>query len=179
MPTGRCRRARGRPARPEGGHRERRPRVVKALATILAALALALALAAPALASDARPTLAELEREVICPTCQTTLDQSSSPIADRMRRFIGARIAAGDTKGEIKEALAAEFGQAVLAEPPKRGFHLLAWLLPLVGLGAGAAVVAALVWRWSRRRESPEGGGPSRLPPDVERRLDAELAALD
>ena len=104
----------------------------------LVVVVLALGLAAPALASDRHPTLGELEGEVMCPTCKTTLDQSSAPIADRIRQFITARIAAGDTKSEIKAKLVAQFGPAVLAEPSKHGFNLLAWVLPLVGIGLAA-----------------------------------------
>ena len=49
-----------------------------------------------------------------------------------MRTFIRARIAAGDTKSEIKRKLVDDFGEQVLASPPKRGFNLLAWVLPPV-----------------------------------------------
>ncbi len=144
----------------------------------LAVAALALALAVPALASEKHPTLGELEGEVMCPTCKTTLDQSRSPIAERMRRFISARITAGDTKTEIERKLVAQFGPAVLAEPSKRGFNLLAWVLPFVGLGLGALALAALAWRWSRRR-APASVPPSTLDPELERRVDEELARYD
>ncbi len=147
----------------------------------------ALVLAAPALASEERPTLADLEDEIICPTCHTVLALSSSPIADRMRQFIRARIAAGDTKSEIKEKLVAQFGEEVLAAPPKQGFNLIAWVLPFAGIALAGAVVGMLAWRWTkagRRGAGTAGGdsGPSRLrelDPDLERRLDEELARFD
>ena len=97
-----------------------------------------------------RPTLAELEGEVMCPVCNTTLDQSNSPIARRIKAFISQRIAAGDSKHEIKDRLVADYGPQILAAPPKKGFDLLAWLLPIVGVLGGALVLAALAWRWSR-----------------------------
>jgi cytochrome c-type biogenesis protein CcmH len=111
------------------------------------------ALAAVLLASEANPTQAELEGELVCPTCQTTLDQSNAPIAQRMKRFIARRIAAGDTKGEIKEQLVAQFGKGVLAAPEREGFDLLAWVLPLAGVGLGAVALSFLLWRWTRRPE--------------------------
>ena len=125
-------------------------------------------------AAAGRPTVADLEDEVVCPTCGTTLDMSTAPIADRMRAFIRARIAAGDSKQEIKDALVAQFGENVLAEPPKRGFDLLAWLLPIAGLIAAAAVVGYATWRWSRRPDEDE-----QLDPEDERRLDDALARFD
>jgi cytochrome c-type biogenesis protein CcmH len=146
---------------------------------LLAALVVALAFAAPALGSERHPTLAELEGEIICPTCHVTLDQSDSPIARRIKQFISARIAAGDTKSEIKSKLVAQFGEAVLAAPPKHGFNLLAWFLPIVGILAGAAVLAALAWRWSRvRGPTVAVAGPS-LAPELERRVDEELARFE
>lgn len=144
---------------------------------------LSLAAAGTAAASEERPTLAELEREVICPTCHTILALSDAPIADRMRSFIRARIAAGDTKSEIKTKLVADFGEGVLAAPPKRGFNLLAWTLPLAGGLVAAVVLGVLARRWSRARE-PAAGDPSedgRAPvdPELERRLDEELARFE
>jgi cytochrome c-type biogenesis protein CcmH len=147
---------------------------------VVAGLVLALVLVAPAAASDRHPTLGELEGEVMCPTCKTTLDQSTAPIADRIRQFISARIAAGDTKSEIKQKLVAQFGPAVLAEPSKHGLNLLAWVLPFVALGLGAAALAWLVWRWSRARDTAPATAPAApIDPELERRLDDELARFD
>jgi len=146
---------------------------------LAAALFLALVLAAPAAASESHPTLGELEGEVMCPTCKTTLDQSSAPIADRIRQFISARIAAGDTKSQIKRKLVAQFGPAILAEPSKHGFNLLAWVLPFVALGVGAVALGWLAWRWSRSREPEVAAAGPQLDPELERRVDEELARFD
>jgi len=140
---------------------------VRALA--VAALALALVGAA---AAGSRPNPADLEGELVCPTCKTTLDESDAPVARRMKLYIRSRIAAGASAKQIKAELVAQFGPGVLAEPPKHGFDLLAWLLPLAGLTAGALAVGALAWRWSRARE-PVLDEP--LDPELERRVDDEL----
>jgi cytochrome c-type biogenesis protein CcmH len=134
-------------------------------------------LAMPSKTQGERPTLADLEGEVMCPVCNTTLDQSSSPAARQIKNFIALRIEAGDSKDQIKDNLVAEYGPQILAAPPTEGFDLLAWLLPLVGLVGGALVLAALAWHWSRRRDPP-GGSPA-LSPAVERRVDEELARFD
>ena len=148
-----------------------------------AALALiALVLAAPAGASEQRPTAAELESELVCPVCETTLDTSNAPVALRMKAYIRERIAAGDTKSEIKAALVDQFGPAVLAEPPKKGFELIAWVLPLAGLVLGVVVVGLLAWRWSHTRkveDEPAADAAEPLDPALERRLDDELARFE
>lgn len=143
----------------------------------LVAAVAALAVAAPALAQE-RPSLADIEDEVICPTCNTTLEMSSSPVAARMRAFIRERIAAGDSKDEIKARLVAEFGEGVLAAPPKRGFNLLAWLLPLVGITAALVAITLLARRW-RAARAPAVAPGAPLDPALERRVDEELARYD
>ena len=147
---------------------------------LLAPVVLALALAAPALGSEAHPTLAEMEGEVMCPICKTTLDQSNSAAAQRIKAYIAVRIRAGDTKSEIEDRLVADFGPSILAEPPKKGFDLLAWLLPIGGLLVGAVAVGFAAWRWTRSREpEPALAAVGPLDPQLERRLDEELRRFD
>ncbi len=124
-----------------------------------------------------RTTLADLEGEVMCPVCNTTLDQSSSPAARQIEAFISRRIAAGDTKDQIKAKLVADYGPQILAAPPKKGFDLLAWVLPFAGLFGGALVLGFLAWRWTQRRGPTLGG--AQLDPALERRVDEELARFD
>ncbi len=146
---------------------------------------LVLALPAAAAASEKHPTQRELEGDLMCPTCGTSLELSNAPAADQIRRFVRARIAAGDTKSEIEDKLVAEFGRGVLASPPKEGFDLLAWVLPLLAVGLGAAAIGVLVVRWSRGREPEPAPGESaangRVPldPALEQRLDDELARFE
>jgi cytochrome c-type biogenesis protein CcmH len=142
---------------------------------LLAAAFVALALGGPAWAAP--PRQSDLEAEIVCPTCHTTLDQSSSPIATRMKAYIRQRIAAGASAKQIKAELVDQFGPAVLAEPPKHGFDLLAWVLPLGALTLGAVVVGALAVSWSRRREAEPP--PELLDPALDRRVDEELARYD
>jgi cytochrome c-type biogenesis protein CcmH len=141
-------------------------------------------LVAPASAGPVRPTLAELERELMCPTCGTVLELSHAPAADRMRAFIRTRIAAGDTKEQIKAGLVRDFGKVVLASPPREGFDLLAWLLPLVGVPLAAIIIGVIAMRWQLRtsaaqRQPDRAPRSSRLDPARERRLDEELARFD
>jgi len=133
----------------------------------------ALALTGAAAASDQNPTPAELESELVCPVCDSTLDTSNAEIARLMKARIRELIAAGATKSEIKDEFVEQFGTRVLAEPPKRGFNLLAWLLPLVGGGLALVAVGAVAWGWSRSRLPAEA--EAALDPELERRLDDEL----
>jgi cytochrome c-type biogenesis protein CcmH len=150
---------------------------------VLASTLLVLLFAAPSAASERHPTLNELEHEVMCPTCHELLAFSDAPVADRIRAFITRRIKAGDTKSEIKRRLVSEFGEGVLAAPPRHGFDLLAWLLPLLGLAGSGAVILVLARRWTRQArepsKSPQADDGAPLDPSLARRLDEELALFD
>ena len=148
------------------------------LGGLVALIVLGLAVATPALGSEQHPTLLELEGEIMCPTCHTTLDQSNSLEAKRIEAFISARIRARDTKSEIKAKLVAQFGTAILAAPPRKGFDLLIWWLPIAGIVAGGLLLGASVWRWSRGQAGPTDVAGAPLDPELERRLDEELARL-
>jgi cytochrome c-type biogenesis protein CcmH len=143
---------------------------VKLVALVFAAALLAVPAAR---ASERHPTQAELEGEVMCPVCGTTLDQSSSPAAEQIKRVIARGIASGETRSEIKDRLVAEYGEAILAAPPRHGFGLLAWWLPIAGIVVAAVLVGVGAWRWSRAREPAPA--PVELDPALERRLDDEL----
>ena len=151
----------------------------------LLAAALALMLAGPALASERHPTQSELEAELVCPTCHTPLDESDSPVAQQMKAFIRTRIDAGATRSQIVDELVGppnNLGPGVLGVPQTHGFDLLAWVLPFAGIGVGALAIGAGAWVWSRNRasdnSSPGGDGPS-LDPELDRRVDEELARFD
>ena len=149
----------------------------------LAALALAvLALAASGVATAAEPraSLTDIEDEVMCPICGTLLELSEAPQAQRQRAFIRERIAAGDSKEQIKDALVAEYGQEVLALPDDSGFQLSAYLVPILAFVAGATALALGVLRW--RRSAAASTSPAADPPPAgedSERLDADLARYD
>ena len=142
-----------------------------ALCALVAALLTGTAMAAP--------SPADLEAQLVCPVCGTTLDQSDAPVAQRMKQIVRERLAAGASEAQIKAELVDQFGPGVLAEPPKSGFDLLAWLVPFAVLVAGAIGVGLVVWAWSRRREEGDTGPPAALDPELERRVDAELRRFE
>jgi cytochrome c-type biogenesis protein CcmH len=147
--------------------------------------AVALVVAAAALVAAAPPqpetSLPDVEDEVMCPICGTALNLSGAPQADRERAFIRRQIAAGRTKDEIKDALVAQYGDQVLAEPPKSGFDLTAWLVPGVAILLAALAIALGLRRWRRAAGGgpPPAGGDRPLDPADAKRLDEDLARYD
>jgi cytochrome c-type biogenesis protein CcmH/NrfF len=149
-------------------------------ARLLLATALAFLLAFPgaALAACPQTTLGDIEDEVMCTVCGTTLGLATeAPQALREREFILTQIEACRSKEEIKTALVAEFGPEVLATPSDQGFDLAAYLVPVAALGLGALAVGVAGLRWRRTRPAttaslppaPSGPASSRLDADLER----------
>lgn len=144
---------------------------------LVALVLAALVLAAPAVASNAHPSASELETELVCPVCHETLDQSTAPVAQEMKALIRKRVAQGWTKQQIIDEMVANFGPNVLSTPSKHGFDLLAWVLPLGGALIGIAALALVARQW-KRGPGPPPAAPG-LDPEMEQRIDAELARFD
>jgi len=144
---------------------------------LAALLVAALALAAPA-AAGSKPNAAEIETELVCPVCHETLDQSTAPIAQEMKATIRKRIAQGWTKKQIIDEMVANFGPQVLSTPSRHGFDALAWVLPIGGVLLGVAALGYGAWHWTRARVV-EPVQPVELDPELERRVDEELARFD
>jgi cytochrome c-type biogenesis protein CcmH len=150
--------------------------VTRVIAVVLA-LSAVMALAAPASAAEPDWTVAGIQQELMCVVCHQRLDQSSSAFADGMRQTLQRWHRQGLTKHQVMDRMVAQFGEEVLAAPPKEGFNLLAWVVPGAVLLGGGAVAVALAVLWGRSR--PPGGssaGGGELDPDMEARIDRELA---
>ena len=148
---------------------------MKVLAVVVAALVFAGSAAACA---HPRASLPSLEGQIMCLTCHTTLDQSDSPFAQRVDRYIQKRIDQCATASQIKSELVGMFGAGILAAPPHKGFDLLAWWLPLGGIVAGALLLAFGVWRWTRSRGPGDDAQPA-LDPALDARVDELLAKYE
>ena len=114
----------------------------------------------------------------MCPICRTTLDQSDSAIARTMKMFIAHADRRGRNEVADRGRARRAVRQAVLAAPPKHGFNLLAWLLPLIGLLVGGRRRLGGVALVAGARAGPPDEAP-RLDPDIERRIDSELARYE
>jgi cytochrome c-type biogenesis protein CcmH len=116
-----------------------------------------------------------VEDEVMCPACGVPLELATdAPQAKRERDLIVRLVEDCKSKGEIKDALRAEFGNSVTAVPDDEGFDLAAYLVPVLALLVGLAAVALSWARWRRRRR-PSTEPTARPPADEAARLEADL----
>jgi cytochrome c-type biogenesis protein CcmH len=155
-------------------------RPVSRLALLVLTLTVLLSPTAAAAGSQPGASLPDIEDEVMCPICGTLLELTEAPQAERERVFIRRLIAEGQSKGQIKDALVAEYGEEVLATPQGSGFDLTAYLIPIAAFLAAAGALVVGVRRW--RRSSQRGGpGPEPAAPHGEdaERLESDLARYD
>jgi cytochrome c-type biogenesis protein CcmH len=144
-----------------------------------AALGLCLALAAPAAAvACPKTTLGDVEDEVMCLECGVPLNVAENSLqANQERAFITKQIAACKSRDEIKAALAAQYGDRVLAAPKAKGIGLAAYLIPIAAFLAAATAVALGAARWRRRRTRVSAPPPP--DPRDAARLEADLGRYE
>jgi len=121
---------------------------------VLIALVLLGSTGHPTAAQTAKPVNEDLVHDIaaqlLCVVCQNlSVADSPSEMASQMRAIIRERLAAGESPADVQRYFVDRYGEWILLSPPRRGFNLLVWLLPLAAVVVGLAAAAALVWRWT------------------------------
>jgi cytochrome c-type biogenesis protein CcmH len=98
-------------------------------------------------------TVYDIAAQLRCVVCQNlSVADSPSEMASQMRAIIRERLAAGESPADVQRYFVDRYGEWILLSPPRRGFNLLVWLLPVAAVVVGLVATGALVWRWTRRR---------------------------
>jgi cytochrome c-type biogenesis protein CcmH len=92
-----------------------------------------------------------LSESVACPVCDgQSVAESDSEAAKGIRNVISTRISEGATDAQIRDELAASYGEHILLAPGRTGVASLVWTLPVVALVAALAGLAVTFRRWRR-----------------------------
>ena len=122
-----------------------------------------------------------IDQMLMCPVCPAeSIDQAQVPLARQMRQRVREMLAEGATREEVLAYFADRYGQSVLASPPKSGFSLLAWTMPVVGV-VGSLIVGALVLRsmTGRGRGDAQPAANQEVMAEPDEELSPYLAAVD
>jgi cytochrome c-type biogenesis protein CcmH/NrfF len=122
--------------------------------------------------------LMSVESQFICTTCHEPLELVSSPQALSEKAYLESLLRRHLSMTQVQNAMVSQYGVAVLAKPPARGFNLTIYILPPAVLLGGLALLAFTLPKWRRRSRAAaitpmEGADP--LTSDESERLDAEL----
>lgn len=137
------------------------------LAALLALLALLLV--GPLSAQDeiTDDEVNEIAAEVYCPVCESTpLDVCPTQACADWRELIRTQLSQGASRQDVLDYFARQYGDGVLANPPRRGVSLIVlWIIPILGIALGAVLLARYMRGIRTVAAEPAAAGPLVTPP--------------
>jgi cytochrome c-type biogenesis protein CcmH len=154
------------------------------LVVILLMLAMLAGTAVPTVAAAAqvrqRATVEQMYNDLMCVLCHESLAVAQSAESYQERSYVRQFVAQGLTAKQIEDRMVGLYGTGVLAQPPKHGFGLLAYIIPPVVVVLGILLLFYTVPRWRRRaaaaRAAPDADEGTAISEQESQRLDEELA---
>jgi len=89
-----------------------------------------------------------------CSQVLTQCNHVGCTMSASMLKNLGDWVNRGDSEATITQAFVQQFGTTVYAEPPKSGFSLIAWGMPIAYFVIGAALVLFVISRWRKRPQA-------------------------
>jgi len=133
-------------------------RILQLLAVILLLSAI---IPGSAMAQGSDPTDDEVNaiaKELYCPVCENiSLDACGTAACEQWRGIIRDKLKEGWSEDEIKTYFVDQYGDRVMAEPPRRGFNWLVYIVPLLVFIVGIIMLyrAFQIWRSPDPEETP------------------------
>jgi len=142
---------------------------------------------APITAADNDADIQAIEKKLKCScgcgldiyTCRTT--DFSCTYSPALHKEVLRLAGQGKTAQQILDEFTAQYGEAVLMSPPKRGFNLAGYLVPSILILIAGVVLVIVLRRWTRASDVATAAGtaapPNASPAELER-LRRELDRL-
>ncbi len=121
-------------------------------------------------------------KKLYCPVCPNTpLDICDTQACKDWRAQIKDELTQGWTDQQVIDYFVAQYGERVLAEPERRGFTSLVWILPVLSALLGLWIVYEILRGWRKRRpvEQFTRQPDARVSPEVLQRIERELREMD
>jgi cytochrome c-type biogenesis protein CcmH/NrfF len=121
----------------------------------------------PAAAQSARAKEVGTKIKCLCKGCDMSAGLCAHPggsfsgpcdTAKSELREIDQHLANGESEQQVIEAFVRQYGTIAYMEPPKHGFGLVAWLMPILYSVLGLGLVILVVHRWTRHRPASTAG---------------------
>jgi len=94
-------------------------------------------------------------------------DHVGCPNSERMTHELRANVQTMSNDEAVLDWFRSTWGVAAVVEPRTHGFELLAWILPVAGLGLGLLLVVLVIRNW-KMRPAPVAAADLNLAPDLE-----------
>jgi cytochrome c-type biogenesis protein CcmH len=122
-------------------------------------------LAGPALAQDPEPNydrINDIAEDLNCPTCTgINLADCRTLTCAQWKEKISDLVTDGYSDEEVLDYFSTRYGTQVLQEPPRSGFTLILWVLPVIAILAGGAWLAYVIRGWRKDEPAPVAVGSS------------------
>ena len=120
----------------------------------------------------------QMANELMSPYCPgRSVADCPSPQAQTLRMWLIVQEASGRPRAEVEAELISRYGETILGAPRAKGFGLTAYVIPVVVVAAGAALLLWFLRRQTRPAATPKPVAPSApLDPELERLVDERLA---
>lgn len=153
---------------------------------LLLGFLVALLFASPGLAQEVTPETPDsavsddkvnaIAKDMFCPVCENVpLDVCPTQACAQWRELIRQKLGEGWTEQQIKDYFVQQYGDRVLAEPPRTGLNWLVYIIPPVIVLAGVVIVIQVLRSWKLQTTQATLNQPPTLEDDYVRRLEEEL----
>lgn len=128
------------------------------------------------LPEDKRQEYLDVAKELRCPTCTgLSVLESDAPFSVQIKDVVKEQVQGGKSKEQVLQYFTERYGPWILRSPPKEGFNILAWALPIAILILGPLGVWFFVWR---RGKVVAGGVGVRPAEEIIKEMNVRLESL-
>lgn len=122
-----------------------------------------------------------IAKKLYCPVCPNTpLDVCETQACQDWRAQIRDQLAEGWSEEQIIDYFVAQYGERVLAEPQRKGFTSLVWILPAIAVLLGLGIVWQVVKGWRAQAAlTASAPPPPEVPAEILAQIEQELRELD
>jgi len=98
-----------------------------------------------------------IAKQLYCPVCENIpLDVCGTQACAQWRELIREKLANGWSEDQIKDYFVLQYGDRVLAEPPRRGLNWLVYIVPPIAFLIGLFILYRGIQSWRQMAESTE-----------------------
>jgi cytochrome c-type biogenesis protein CcmH len=122
-----------------------------------------------------------IAKKLYCPVCPNTpLDVCETKACEDWRAQIRDELAAGWSEQQILDYFVAQYGERVLAEPERKGFTSLVWVLPVIAVLLGMVTVWQVLRGWQTGSPPAHASAPvSNISPETMAQIEKELEEVE
>jgi cytochrome c-type biogenesis protein CcmH len=121
-------------------------------------------------------------KKLYCPVCPNTpLDVCETQACQDWRAQIKDQLSSGWSEQQIIDYFVAQYGERVLAEPERKGFSSLVWVLPVIAVLLGGVIVWRVLksWHSDTKLQAPTIAPINLIPPEVIAKIEKELKEME